>query len=174
LVRLLSKSALTPRRACITLGACISARPVDSEVLTHYVVVRTDLPVGIIAAQVVHAAGESSPGQLPDGTFAVVLAAPSEGSLSDIACRLTVAGVPHVQVREPDAPYCGQLMAVGLEPAPRWVGRRWLSGVPLFRGSTHAGVAQSRAPVEVRQEVDGSRPSPGTTRVHGSEVEHPE
>lgn len=39
------------------------------------------LPRGLLAAQVVHAAGESSPGDLPEGTHAVVLAAEDQQHL---------------------------------------------------------------------------------------------
>ena len=49
--------------------------------LTHYVIVREDLPTGVMAAQIVHAAGESSPGDLPPNTFAVALAASDEQQL---------------------------------------------------------------------------------------------
>lgn len=96
-------------------------------------VVRSDLPRGVLAAQVVHAAGESSPGGLPEGTNAVVLACPTEAALRDVADRLARAGVPHVRVEEPDAPWCGELMAVGVAPGRKEDLRRHLSALPLLR-----------------------------------------
>lgn len=139
---------------------------------THYVIVRRDLPVGVLAAQITHAAGESfaafvqiagheslgcllptveeaqrgvqvppsepcrdssekehrdsSPevaGSSPalgsiqfDRTKAVVLGARSEPRLRTLERKLTEAGIPFVAIREPDAPWNGQLMAIGLHP----------------------------------------------------------
>ena len=79
-------------------------------------VVRSDLPRGFLAAQIVHAAGETSNGQVPPGTNAVVLAVPDEETLSKVATALSEASVPHTQIREPDPPYFGQLTAIGLFP----------------------------------------------------------
>lgn len=116
--------------------------------LTHYVVIRRDLPLGTMCAQIVHAAGESSyklhecrnssvlerrvtspevGGSIPScgsifdisKTTAVVLGARNEGKLERLEQRLLKAGVQHVAVREPDAPYNGELMAIGLVPADR-------------------------------------------------------
>jgi len=53
----------------------------------HYVVVRQDLPLGVLCAQVVHAAGESSD-RVPTGTHAVVLSVPDEAALASVAGRL--------------------------------------------------------------------------------------
>lgn len=84
--------------------------------VTHYVIVRRDLPLGMLAAQVVHAAGESSPGSLPEHTYAVVLAAKSSVQLADLSIDLTAAGIAHRCIYESDEPYCGQLLAVGVAP----------------------------------------------------------
>jgi peptidyl-tRNA hydrolase len=115
--------------------------------LVHYVVVRTDLPAGVAAAQLVHAAGESSPGNLGAGTFAVVLAVPDEAALMKVADRLRAAGMPFTLIFESDAPWSGQLMAIGARPACRSVMRKVLSSIPLYRGpaagvSDLGGVAQ--------------------------------
>lgn len=81
-----------------------------------------------------HAAGESSPGGLPDGTYAVVLMVPNEAALYALACKLERAGLGHKLVMEPDAPYNGALMAIGLLPVvDRKEVRRWLSSLPLLR-----------------------------------------
>lgn len=79
-------------------------------------IVRRDLDLGTIAAQVVHAAGESSPGNLPEGTIAVVLSANDESHLLEIESSLVGRGVAHVAIREPDPPHFGALMAIGVVP----------------------------------------------------------
>lgn len=84
--------------------------------LTHYCLVREDLPVGAIGAQLVHAAGHSSPGELPDDTIAVVLAAKSLGHLEHLERKLVRLEIPHRAIREPDAPYNNELMAIGIVP----------------------------------------------------------
>jgi hypothetical protein len=96
-------------------------------------VVRKDLPRGILEAMVCHAAGESSPGNLPAGTYAIVLSAPDEAALTREADRLEARGVRMVRITEPDAPWNGQLMALGLEPARKEALRRHLSCLPLLR-----------------------------------------
>lgn len=108
--------------------------PASPSAPTHYVVVRADLPLGFLAAQVVHAAGESSPGKLPEGTNAVVLAVPDEAALRQLAARLTAAGAEHVLICEPDAPWSGAATAIGLAPvADRARLRALLSSLPLLR-----------------------------------------
>lgn len=80
-----------------------------------------------------HAAGESAPGWLPSGTYAVVLAVPTERAIVQLADRLRLAGVPFVSIFEPDAPFDGALMALGLAPGRKEVLRRHLSSIPLLR-----------------------------------------
>ena len=82
---------------------------------------------------IVHAAGESSPGNLADDTHAIVLTARDELDLALVADRLEVSGVGLVRVHEPDAPYNGALMALGLRPARKESLRRFLSSLPLLR-----------------------------------------
>lgn len=96
-------------------------------------VIRADLPRGIQAANLVHAAGESSPGNLAEGTLAVVLVTPNEAALYALACRLEAAVVRFVRVVEPDAPFNGALMAIGLVPVMREEVRRHVSSLPLLR-----------------------------------------
>ncbi len=81
----------------------------------------------------VHAAGESSPGDLKDGTYAVVLTARDEAALRAVSARLRLAGVELVEVREPDAPWNGALMALGLRPKRKEELRRLVSSLPLLR-----------------------------------------
>jgi len=87
----------------------------------------------MLAAQIVHAAGESSPGNLDSGTYAVVLAVPNERELARVAERLVAVDVAFVPIHEPDAPHAGALMALGLRPARKEALRRHLSSLPLLR-----------------------------------------
>jgi len=140
------------------------------------VIVRADLPRGVQSAQIVHAAGESSPGTLPSGTFAVTLTAPSEQALRKEAERLQARGfvrrealsepvrplgfwercklvlrdfaraladciwpsaeiepLAFVPIYEPDAPYDGALMAIGVVPARKEALRRHFSSLPTLK-----------------------------------------
>lgn len=95
--------------------------------LTHYCIVRRDLPFGVICAQLTHAAGESfyrlpqfsTGSQYSTHTIAVVLGARNETKLLKLEDWLKEDDVPHVAIREPDAPWYNQLMAIGLVPAQR-------------------------------------------------------
>ena len=95
--------------------------------------VRSDLPRGLQAANIIHAAGESSPGNLAHGTHAVCLTVPNEAALVEVADRLGAAGVPFVSIIESDAPYTDSLMAIGCVPAGKEVLKRCLSALPLLR-----------------------------------------
>ena len=81
----------------------------------------------------VHAAGESSPGDLPSTTHAVVLTAPDEPALRAVAARLRLAGVPVVKVHDPDPPISGGLAALGIPPMRKEAVRRFVSSLPLLR-----------------------------------------
>ena len=118
-------------RRLATLHTCTATSKPSG--LTHFVVVRADLPLGFLAAQVVHAAGESSPGNLDQGTNAVVLSVPNEAELAAVERRLQLAGIAHVAIREPDAPWDGALCAIGLVPVADCAPvRRVLSALPLL------------------------------------------
>lgn len=93
----------------------------------------------------VHAAGESSPGTLSDGTFAIALAVAGEAELKAVQDRLSKHGVQFNAIREPDAPYCGQLMAIGIRPLRRSRIRRLLSDVPLLRDSRASRLREDAA-----------------------------
>jgi hypothetical protein len=101
--------------------------------LTHYVIVRSDLPRGVQAAMLVHAAGESSPGNLPKGTYAVVLAVKDEAALARVEKVLKNQGVELVSIHEEDPPYNGQLMALGLVPQRKEELRRHVSSIGLLK-----------------------------------------
>lgn len=81
----------------------------------------------------VHAAGESAPGDLPPTTYAVVLAVPTESELARVADLLERKDIAFVAIREPDPPWSGQLMALGCRPGEKGVVGRWLSHLPLLR-----------------------------------------
>jgi hypothetical protein len=87
----------------------------------------------MLVAQTIHAAGESSPGSLPSGTFAIALAVADEPALTREAERLRARGVSFVEVREDDAPYDGALMALGLMPGRREDLRRHVSSLPTLK-----------------------------------------
>ena len=96
-------------------------------------IVRADLPRGLQAAQVIHAAGESSPGQLAPGTHAICLVVPDENALRALANRMTSAAIAFVGIVETDAPHTGELTAIGCMPARKEVLRRLLSSIPLLK-----------------------------------------
>lgn len=92
------------------------AAPAKAPVLYHYGITRADLPTITQTVQLFHAAGESSPGKLAKGTFARVLQVADEAALKEIGWKLFSAGVKIAMVFEPDAPWNGQLMSIGVEP----------------------------------------------------------
>jgi hypothetical protein len=106
------------------------------------VIVRDDAPTGVQVAQTIHAAGQSA--QLPGAgtasppTVAVALAASPE-ELAALARTLADAGVPHVLVHEPDAPWRGALMAIGVVPSSRATVRRFVVHLPVVRGKDAHG-----------------------------------
>lgn len=160
--------------------------PVASATLTHYIIVRRNLPYGVICAMVAHAAGESfylfgqsrptlrtpveahalagngggnpSSGTTQRGssvkehsasversvvqvhpalpllgeTTVVVLAVDDEAALARLMADLRAARVAHVPIYEPDPPYDGALMAIGLLPADRRDVAPYLSTYPLL------------------------------------------
>lgn len=93
-------------------------------------------------AQTIHAAGQSA--QLPDArpasppTIAVALAA-SPDELAALARALADSDIRHVLVHEPDAPWRGALMAIGMVPSPRVAVRRFVAHLPLVRGKDDRG-----------------------------------
>jgi hypothetical protein len=99
----------------------------------HYCVVRADLPRGIQAANLIHAAGESSPGNLPPGTHAIALVVPDEAALWRLEHALRHAHVEFSAIIESDAPYTGQLLAIGVSPRRKEEVKRHLSSLPLLK-----------------------------------------
>ncbi|MEO8552943.1 MAG: hypothetical protein ABI678_23365 [Kofleriaceae bacterium] len=100
-------------------------------------IVRSDVPTGVQLAQTIHAAGQSAQlcdaGSASPPTIAVaVAAAPYELAL--LARADADERVPHVLVFEPDEPWRGALMAIGLAPSPRTLVRRYVAHLPLVHG----------------------------------------
>jgi len=130
---------LTDRSNRINYSAC---KAHINPSLTHYVIVRSDLPIGFLTAQIVHAAGESAPGNLNSGTHAVVLSVRSESALMLLERQFRRAGISHVAIREPDPPYNGALTAIGLAPlADRSMIKKIISRLPLFGREKRLGAA---------------------------------
>lgn len=77
--------------------------------------------MGVLAAMVTHAAGESA--VLCDtefqGATAVVLEAQHEEHLLDIVDILKATGIEHVLVQESGGEYHDQYMAIGIRPGTR-------------------------------------------------------
>lgn len=101
--------------------------------VTHYCIVRRDIPYGVQAAQLVHAAGESSPGNLSPHTFAVVLTVADAPALVKLANKLTLGGITHKLIVEPTGDYAGQPLALGIVPAKKSYTRKFVSNLPLLR-----------------------------------------
>jgi 7-keto-8-aminopelargonate synthetase-like enzyme len=88
-------------------------------VLHHICIIRADLPLGVQLAQTIHAAGESSPGNLPEHTHAIALHAKDEQELLDLEKKLIEAKIDFKAIREPDMPWNGQLMTIGIKAQKR-------------------------------------------------------
>jgi hypothetical protein len=95
--------------------------------------VRADLPVGVQAAQIIHAAGYSSSGDLPEGTYAVALTTRDESELRSLALTLAREGHRANLIIEQDEPYTGQAMALGIAPCDRRALRPILRKLPLMK-----------------------------------------
>jgi hypothetical protein len=104
--------------------------PTEPLPLIHYILVRLDLPLGVAMSQVAHAAGESfyvlgwrdgteeavRVDPSISQTRVVILGVKNEAKLVDALQRLREAHVEVSPIFEPDEPYNGQLMAIGVLP----------------------------------------------------------
>jgi hypothetical protein len=113
------------------LRACVS-HPISTRPVTQYIITRADLPKGFLAAQVAHAAG--SYGRHPEGTYVVVLGVEDQAALEALGSELERSGVGITRVHEPDAPWNGQLTAIGCElVTDRATVRKVVSSIPLLK-----------------------------------------
>ena len=104
----------------------------DSTPLTHYVVVRDDLPRGHAVAQTVHAVGETLSGPAEPLTHSVVLSVPNETALVALARSLCASGVPHRLITEPDLGDAATV--IGFPPTrDRKALAKFLGRLPLLR-----------------------------------------
>ena len=100
----------------------------------HYVIVRADLPRGLQAAQICHAAGESAANQpVPEGTHAIVLQVEDEEHLLGIADKLHWAGIPSHLIIESDLPLH--------EDRPLEDGQGTAIGIPLVSSAERKKIA---------------------------------
>ncbi len=113
----------------------------------------------MLAAQLIHASGESSPGDLPVGTHAIALEARDSAHLAEIAQSLRERQLPHCCITENDEPYQGELMAIGVVPAPKSTLRRALSSLPLVRDPRPAQVKHRPAESDERCPWCGTEPA---------------
>lgn len=96
----------------------------------HYIVVRVDLPIGMICSYVAHAAGETG-GPAAKDAHVVVLGAAGLADIEQISARLKAAGVEHVTIDEDGVP-----MSIGCFPIDRRARpaiAKALSSIPLVR-----------------------------------------
>lgn len=71
---------------------------------------------GVIACQAAHAAGESLRAPAASDTHVVALVAEKSHDLVALSLTLREAGIHHALICEPDEPYNGSAVAVGIEP----------------------------------------------------------
>lgn len=103
----------------------------DTKTDKHYVIVRDDLPVGLMAAQVVHAAGESASLRSPPPQCHAVVLVASKKQLEELDTVFRWEKIPFRAIYEDDAPYSGEIMAIGIAPCATGLGR-WLRKLPLL------------------------------------------
>jgi hypothetical protein len=99
--------------------------------LHHYCIVRSDLDIGTISGQLIHAAGESNPGGKHCHSVALM-----SDNLEKIEQDLKNSSIDHVAVREPDFPFNNDLLAIGICPCNRSSNkelRRIVSNLPLVK-----------------------------------------
>lgn len=91
-----------------------------------------------------HAAGET--GRVPNGTtYAVVLGVKNEWELIKLHKKLSLSNIPHKCIYEPDEPYCGALMSIGLYPIKdRTPARHVLGKLQLLKRSTYNGTTKNQ------------------------------
>lgn len=95
-------------------------------------------------------------GLRPPVIHAVALAARNEQDLIELDLALREAEIPHMTIREPDAPYFGQITSIGIEPTKDKAKLRPF----LKRFKLCAGMLSGRAPSSLAKEVGVFESSP--------------
>lgn len=116
--------------------------------LYHYIVCRTDIPIGNVCAQITHAAGESAAlfgAELPKNTHAVVLGVASESELLRLESKAKATDLRFCPIREPDPPFNGQLMAVGFVPGSKSHFKSLLSNYALLKSLTVTSLPKEKS-----------------------------
>lgn len=88
-----------------------------ASILHHYCIIRNDLPLGVFAAQLLHAAAESNPKNVHAN--AVVLYSKNLEHLNEIERKLIDSKIDHTAIKEPGNGWNNQLMAIGIFPCAR-------------------------------------------------------
>jgi len=103
------------------------------EIQHHHIICRGDIPDGHKFAQVGHAVAESCEGPMPNTTYIYVLEAKDESHIDELHAKLWDLEIPHTVIHEPDAPYNGQAMAIGIWPViDRTDVKKVTSSLPLL------------------------------------------
>lgn len=144
-------------KEAIQCATCLDSQPPLSDPICHYCVVRTDIPVGLAMAQLLHAAGESSDGNLKPGTYAVALTGGDGKNLEVLANNLEHFKVPIHRVVESHGKYAGQLMAIGVQPGPKSVRGKYLSNLPLIDMYRFPEYERARGDLEIAKKLFSDR-----------------
>lgn len=102
-----------------------------------------------------HAAGESVESRVSTGTNAIVLAVSNESQLCILADKLSHSELKFTLINEPDAPYNGALMAIGITPILRSVGRKYFSSLPLIKDSMFRAGSSEKERIVFKYNQDG-------------------
>lgn len=112
----------------------------DDQPLIHYCIVRSDLTIGQIGAQLGHAAGYSASyytmntsHYLPEHTHFICLQVKDEATLKKVWNDIVQAKIPAIPIYEPDPPLNGQMTAIGIIPCERSKVSSYTSRIPLLK-----------------------------------------
>lgn len=106
------------------------------EPLYQYVILHQSLrnTPGGACAQAIHAASESIRQlPVPDDTHAAVLMADTSDQLEQLAEKLMDHGIHYALICEPDEPYKGAAVALGVTPLPKARVQPLMVGLKAFR-----------------------------------------
>lgn len=84
---------------------------------------------------IVHATGQSVMCPVEPGTCAVVLQVPNVLELLKISNKLRRNGIEHFLFEEPDPPWNGEAMSIGLPPMEKKLVYKYLKHLQLYGGN---------------------------------------